>query len=66
MQIEEDMRKKNYNLQMMQEEMYGIDSGNPKELNVVYDLHRDEADKQFAGIVAVLPQAKPQRTHRRN
>ena len=55
MQIEEDMRKKNYNLQMMQEEMYGIDSGNPKELNVVYDLHNDEADKQFAGIVAVLP-----------
>ena len=54
-QIEEDMRKKNYNLQMMQEEMYGIDSGNPKELNVVYDLHNDEADKQFAGIVAVLP-----------
>ena len=45
MQIEEDMRKKNYNLQMMQEEMYGIDSGNPKELNVVYDIHQDEADK---------------------
>ena len=57
--IEEDMRKNNYNLQMMQEEMYGIDSGKPTELNVVYDVHKDLADHEFAGIVALLPQAKP-------
>ena len=43
--IEEDMHKQDYNLQMMQEEMYGIDSGDPRELNVVYDVHNEEADK---------------------
>ena len=39
--------------------MYGIDSGKQTDLNVVYDMHLDEADKEFAGIVAILPQAKP-------
>lgn len=39
--------------------MYGVESGKPTELNVVFDVHQDEADKQYAGIVAVLPQAKP-------
>lgn len=43
----------------MQEEIYGIDSGKPTDLNVVYDMHPSEADKDFAGIVALLPQAKP-------
>ena len=38
----------------MQEEMYGIDSGKPTELNVVYDL-ASEDEKQFAGILALLP-----------
>jgi len=38
--------------------MFGMESGKPTELNVVYDLTND-ADKQFAGIVALLPQAKP-------
>ena len=47
---------------MMQEEKYGIVSTKPTELNVVYDMHQFEADKDFAGIVALLPQAKPQRT----
>ena len=30
-------------------------------MTVVYDVHRNEADKDFAGIVALLPQAKSQR-----
>ena len=44
-QIEDDMRKQNFNLQMMQEEMYGIESGKPTELNVVYDVHKEDADR---------------------
>ena len=45
----------------MQEEKYGLQGGHPTDLNVVYDVHNNEADKDFAGIVALLPQAKPQR-----
>ena len=29
----------------MQEEMYGIESGKPTELNVVYDVHKEDADR---------------------
>ncbi len=45
----------------MQEEKYGFEITHPTDLNVVYDVHEDERDKDFAGIVALLPQAKPQR-----
>ena len=60
--MDDDIKKENYNLQLMQEEKYGIVSTKPTELNVVYDMHRFEADKDFAGIVSLLPQAKPQKT----
>ena len=43
--------------------MYGIDSGKPTELNVVYDL-ASEDEKQFAGILALLPQSKPANTRK--
>lgn len=39
----------------MQEEKYGFEITHPTDLNVVYDVHEDERDKEFAGIVALLP-----------
>ena len=51
-QIEEDARKQNYDLLQMQEEKYGLQGGHPTDLTVVYDVHKEEADKEFAGIVA--------------
>ena len=53
--------KEDYDIQQMQEEKYGLRSGHPTDLTVVLDAHKYEADKDFAGIVALLPQAKPQR-----
>ena len=44
---------------MLQEETYGLECDRKTELNLVYDVHKQEEDKLFAGIVALLPQAKP-------
>ena len=49
------MRKQNYDLFQMQEERFTRETGRPNELNVVVDVHECDADKQFAGIVALLP-----------
>ena len=43
----------------MQEEMYGFEITHQTDLNVVYDVHEDDRDMDYAGIVALLPQAKP-------
>ena len=51
--------KRDFTELQMQEELYSIDSGQPIELNVVYDCHEHVRDHDFAGIVALLPQAKP-------
>lgn len=56
-----DSSKLNYDLLKMQEEKYGFEIKHPTDLNVVYDVHEDDRDMDFAGIVALLPQAKPQR-----
>ena len=37
--IEADALKKNYDLLQIQEEMYGYDTGDIRDLNVVYDCH---------------------------
>mgnify|MGYP007082968056 CR=1 FL=1 len=55
------MRKPGYNLTQIQEELYGLKTEKPTDLIVVYDTHPHEGDRDFAGIVALLPQAKPQR-----
>ena len=39
----------------MQEEKYGLKIDDPKSVTVVYDLHKYQSDKDFAGIVALLP-----------